>query len=124
MSKPSGDPSVIRSVAPFSDDSGKHMTFAAVGSSQVRGKLVHGSLRREPAPSLEPDVDHIIELGQAPTKAFSSRNLRLTYEGENRVMLNQLHSQDPFLPNARMTVGKGTSLAGRFRGATITPPPN
>ncbi|MGI8425450.1 MAG: hypothetical protein ACR2M4_02410 [Actinomycetota bacterium] len=62
------------------------------------------------------DVDHIDELGQHPAKAFSSRNLRLTPSEENRIFLNQTYMRDPSLPDARLTVGRGTSRAGKMVG--------
>ncbi|AOY57258.1 hypothetical protein [Desulfococcus multivorans] len=62
------------------------------------------------------DVDHIAELGQQPAKAFSSGNLRLTPSQENRIFLNQTYMRDPSLPDARLTVGRGTSRAGKMLG--------
>lgn len=62
------------------------------------------------------DVDHIDELGQSPAKAFSSRNLRLTPSEENRIFLNQTYMRDPSIPDARLTVGRNTSRAGKMVG--------
>ena len=69
------------------------------------------------------DVDHIAELGRSPLRAFSPSNLRFTFQRENRILLNQLHSQDSFLPDLRRTAGRGMSRGGRLRGPLMLPPP-
>jgi hypothetical protein len=62
------------------------------------------------------DVDHIAELSDQPAKAFSASNFRLAPSEENRIVLNQLHMQDPHLPDARYTSGRGTSRSGKLTG--------
>lgn len=62
------------------------------------------------------NIDHIEELGAQAMPAFSPNNYQLVFERENTAMLNQIHSQDPFQPDARLTSGRGTSRAGKLRG--------
>jgi len=69
------------------------------------------------------DVDHRKELGQFAADALSGKNLRLATPRENRIVLNQLTSQDAFLQDARKTLGRGRSRAGRIRGPFLLSAP-
>jgi hypothetical protein len=71
--------------------------------------------------NVEVHVDHVAELGQQPMKAFSSNNFQLSLRDENTILLNQLHTRDPFLPDVRKTAGRGTSRAGKLLGKPSTP---
>jgi len=66
--------------------------------------------------NVQVQVDHVVELGQQPMKAFSPNNFRLALRDENVILLNQMHMQDPFLNDVRLRAGRGTSRAGRMLG--------
>lgn len=62
------------------------------------------------------DIGHDWELSQNPLRGFTQHNMALQFQTENRHQLNQLISQDPFIPEARTSAGTGLSRAGRLRG--------
>lgn len=61
------------------------------------------------------DMGHEEEFSHYVLQGFNRRNLSLQFQDENRILLNQLMSQDPFQPDARMLHGRGVSRAGRLR---------